>query len=184
MTEPLKNQLIRLRNGDEKAFHQIYECYVDKLYYFTLKYVKAPAVAEELVQRIFVKLWEIRSKINPELSFDSFIFRITRNLTINYLKRSNFEERFRSQLRPTLSQGITQTENQVILNETSEIIERAISKLPEKRQQIFRLSRLQGLDHGGIADKLGISKNTVKVQVVKATKFVRAYFLQYRDLSA
>jgi RNA polymerase sigma-70 factor (ECF subfamily) len=63
------------------------------------------------------------------------------------------------------------------MNETSKIIHQAIDELPDKRQVIYRMSRLEGFDHDGIATKLGISKNTVKVQIVKASKFVRAYYI-------
>ncbi|MEO9476009.1 MAG: RNA polymerase sigma-70 factor [Cyclobacteriaceae bacterium] len=181
--ETLKVNLLKLKGGNEQAFQKIYEHYVDKLYYFTLKYVKSSAVAEDLVQSIFVKLWDIRSKINPDLSFDSFIYRITKNHTINHIRRSAFEQKFRDQLVPEYSSGEEQTANQVAFNETNLIVEKAISSLPERRQQIFRLSRLQGVDHDGIASAMGISKNTVKVQIVKATKFLREHLNQYRDVS-
>lgn len=173
----LKAELCLFRNGDVNAFGKIYERYVDKLYFYALKFVKSPEIAEEIVQGVFVKIWEIRVKINLELSFDAFLYRITKNHTLNFLKRQAYENRFKKQLIPIYTKGVEATENHVIMNETSKIIHQAIDELPEKRQAIYRMSRLEGLDHDGIATKLGISKNTVKVQIVKASKFVRAYYV-------
>jgi RNA polymerase sigma-70 factor (ECF subfamily) len=143
----LKTELSLFSSGDANAFRKIYERYVDKLYFYALKFVKSHEIAEEIVQSVFVKIWEIRFKINPELSFDSFLYRITKNHTLNYLKRQAYENRFRKQLIPIYTKGIEATENHVIMNETSKIIHQAISK------------------------------NTVKVQIVKASKFVRAYYI-------
>ncbi|MFY0628486.1 MAG: RNA polymerase sigma-70 factor [Reichenbachiella sp.] len=178
-TNSLKAELCLFRDGDSKAFGRIYERYVDKLYFYSLKFVKSPEIAEEIVQGVFVKIWEIRAKINLELSFDAFLYQITKNQTLNFLKRQAYENRFKEQLIPIYTRGIDATENQILMNETSSIIHRAIDELPEKRQAIYRMSRLEGLDHNGIATKLGISKNTVKVQIVKATKFVRSYYATY-----
>ena len=175
----LKSEICLFRDGDVNAFEKVYERYVDRLYFYVLKLVKSPEIAEEIVQGVFVKIWEIRSKINLELSFEAFIYRITRNHTLNYLKRQAYENRFKKQLIPIYNKGVNATENHVILNETSKIIHQAIDKLPEKRQTIYRMSRLEGLDHDGIATKLGISKNTVKVQIVKASKFVKAFYVTY-----
>ena len=177
ITNSLKSELYRFRKGDMNAFGKIYEHYVDKLYYYTLKFVKTPEIAEEIVQGVFVKIWENRTKIKLELSFDAYLYRITKNQTLNFLKRQAYENRFREQLIPIYTRGVDTTENQVYMNETTKIIHRAIDKLPEKRQAIYRMSRLEGIDHEGIATKLGISKNTVKVQIVKASKFVRSYYV-------
>jgi RNA polymerase sigma-70 factor (ECF subfamily) len=179
-----KQQLTLLQQGNEDAFAWIYEKHVDKLYYYTLKFVKNPEVAEELVQAVFVKIWEIRDKINPELSFDAFLYRITKNQTLNFLKRAAYENKYRESLVPSYARGVHDTENRVINNETTAIIDKAISKLPEKRQRIYRMSRLDGLDHQGIASQLGLSKNTVKVQIVKASKFVKAYFTQFENATS
>ncbi len=180
----LQKELVKkLQAGDESAFKSIYDQYVNKLYYFTLKFVKSPELAEELVQAAFVKVWESRAQINLELSFESYLFRITKNHTLNFLKRAAYERQFRDNLKTSYTFSSKCTEEQVNLNESLTIINKAIDLLPPKRQMIYRLSRIDGIDHDSIAAKLGISKNTVKVQIVKATKFVKDYYSQATDVA-
>lgn len=180
----LQKELVKkLKTGDESAFKAIYDQYVNKLYYFTLKLVKSSELAEEIVQAAFVKIWESRAQINPELSFEAYLFRISKNHTFNVLKRAAYERQYRDNLKTNSSFSSKCTEEQVNLNESLSIINKAIKLLPPKRQMIYKLSRIEGVDHDSIAAKLGISKNTVKVQIVKATKFVKNYYSQATDVA-
>jgi RNA polymerase sigma-70 factor (ECF subfamily) len=178
-----KELIIKLKTGDESVFRVIYDQYVNKLYYFALKFVRSPEAAEELVQAVFVKLWESRSQIDINLSFESYLYKITKNHTLNFLKRAAYERQYRVKLKSRYTFSSLDTEEQVDLNESLTIINQAIELLPPKRQKIYKLSRINGVNHDRIALQLGISKNTVKVQIVKATKFIKNHFYKATDVA-
>lgn len=182
MEKASKELIERLIDGDHDAFATIYSSYVDKLYYFSLKLVKSTELAEELVQEVFIKIWKLRKTLNTELSFDAFLFRIVRNMAINNLKKVAYQNRVKEEIRIGRSATIYTTEAMVAYNETLAILENVLEKLPPKRQRIYRLSRIEGLDHDTIAKTLKISKNTVKVQMVKASKFVRERMIHMTEL--
>lgn len=163
----------RLKKNDHDAFEIIYNTYVDRLYFFTLKLVKTPEMAEELTQEVFIKIWSLRSSLNTELSFEAFLFRITRNMAINYLKKNAFQNKVKDHLKSVSTSYFNSTDSTIAYRETLGHLESLLCKLPPKRQQVYRMSRIEGLDHEAIANQLKISKNTVKVHMVKASKFVK-----------
>lgn len=93
MEKASKEIIRKLKDGDHNAFEHVYNIYVDKLYYFILKLLKSPEMAEELVQEIFIRIWLLRDTLNTELSFDAFLFKIARNLSINLIKKTAYQHR-------------------------------------------------------------------------------------------
>lgn len=171
-------------NGDRKAFGDIYSCYKDRVYFYALRLTKSEELAEEVLQDVFVRVWQHREKIDVKYSFSSFLFRVAHNHTINILKRLSYEQTARERLAPHYRDGHNLTEDTVIHDEYMSILATAINLLPPKRKNIFDLSRAKGISHDEIALKMGISKNTVKSQLVKATKFIRNYFIEEAGVPA
>lgn len=169
--------------GDRLCFKKIYDCYRDRVYIYTSKITKSHELSEEIVQDVFIKIWNNRSKINPDYSFSSFIFRVAHNHTINVLKRIRYDKLAKENISRSMDLSIDDTDSKLILNEYLGIMKRAIDELPPKRKNIFNLSRVEGISHDNIADKMGISKNTVKSQLVKATKAIKLYFLHHADMA-
>lgn len=169
--------------GDRQCFKRIYNCYRDRVYAYTLKITKSHELSEEVVQDVFIKIWNNRSKINPEYSFSSFIFRVAHNHTINVLKRLRYDKIAKENISNSADTSVDDTDSKLILNEYLGIMKQAIDELPPKRKSIFNLSRIDGISHDKIADKMGISKNTVKSQLVKATKAIKIYFLNHADMA-
>ena len=167
--------VLGLIKGDKDCFLNIYRKFKDKVFYYTLKITRSDSIAEEIVQEVFVKLWTKREQINPDFPFSSYLFRITHNHTINILKRNTFEEKVKKNLYAKSRTSHSTTEDQVIYNDYLKILNDAIDQLPPKRKDIFDLSRLQGVSHDDIATQMGISKNTVKSQIVKANKTIKEY---------
>ena len=172
-----------LISGDKHCFERVYSCYKDGIYYYVLKLSKSEDIAEEVVQDVFIKIWSNREKINPEYSFVSFIFRVAHNHTVNILKRTAYEKVAKERLSKTSILSVNDTEDKVIYKEYMGIMAEAIDQLPPKRKSIFDLSRRKGISHDDIAITMGISKNTVKSHLVKATKFVRNYFTLYSGVA-
>lgn len=159
-------------NGDELAFRILFHRYRSKLYKFSLRYVKSVDVAEDIIQDTFLKIWEQRQALQPELNFEAYLFRIGRNQIFNEFKKSTHQAAFEAFTLQNITDN-RQTEWEVIAQNYQELLQSALELLPPQRRQIFQLSRIEGLSHEEIAQKLNLSKNTIKVQINKALKSIR-----------
>lgn len=164
-----------LREGDPIAFHRIYNRYCKRLYSFVLRYVKQEEDAEGIVQEVFLKLWESRSKIDIYASFEAFLFTVAYNQTISILRKKVNEEKYlkhlksRNQFRQT-----PDIAEEVHFKELNEKVNSLLNNLTPRQQEIFLLSRQKGLKHAEIAQQLGISVNTVKNHLVAALSYLRS----------
>jgi len=179
---PVKNgtsntELVKLlKKGDIAAFNDIYKMYCHKLHRFVLMYLKQDEDAEEIVQEVFVKIWESRSKIDIYASFESFLFTIAYNSTISLLRKRMSENKSREYLK-SLQQ--IDSEDQVIdeirFKELNHQIHSLLEQLTPRQREIFLLSREDGLTHKEIAEKLDISENTVNNHLVTILKFLKSH---------
>ena len=162
-----------MKSGNSHAFDKLYYRYSGKLYNFSISICKNREDAEGIVQLVFMKVWETRSEIDPELSFSGYIFKIAKNSLLNLVKKRVIERNYINSLliRPEdLSNSIEKNINYYELNEE---IERLIKKLPEKRRKVFLLSREEGLTYREIAANLNISVNTVNTQISRSIEEIR-----------
>ena len=168
-----KNLVQALKNGDKVAFEKIFRIYYKQLYFFCYSFLNQKEDAENLTQDVFVKLWVNRASLDCEKSFSGFLFTMTKNLTLNYIRKTIHQQIFVSQLLNNKPEDCCQTEKQVSFNEAKSILNNLINQLPTKRKEIFSLSREKGLSHKEISKHLGISVHTVESQMSKALKFIR-----------
>jgi RNA polymerase sigma-70 factor (family 1) len=152
----------RLKAGDEVAFELIFELYKDRLYNFCLKFTKSPEWAEEIVQDVFVKVWINRNQIDTSLSFNAYLFKISKNLSLNFLKRAQLDLAIRRKLLLNIEETENFTEVSLLNEEYEHLLDEAIQRLPHQQQVVFKLSRIDGLTHSDIAKQLNLSKGTVK----------------------
>ncbi len=168
------NELIeKLRIGDVEAFDQVYHRYAGKLYAFSLKYLKSKEDSEELVQSVFLKVWENQKNLKKDTSFKSYLFTIAYNEICNLFRRRKYQQNF---INISISENIEasgETEDQIEFQFVSEQVEQIISKLPEKQKTIFRKSRQEGKSTKEIADELGLSPGTVDNYISESLKFIR-----------
>ncbi len=170
------NDVTGLISGCRNSFERIYLCYRDRVFFYVLKLTKSEDMAQEIVQDVFLKVWINREKVDPSYNFSSFIFKVAHNHSINILKRATYEKIAKERISKISANQITNTEDNVVFNEYMAIMDRAVGELPPRRKSIFEMSRNKGISHDEIAGIMGISKNTVKSQLVKATKFIKNYF--------
>ena len=174
---------ILLTLNDEAAFSELYVRYKDKLYYFCLHLLKSKEEANDIVQEIFIRIWESRNFINPDLSFSSFLYTMARNRILNYFRDIDIDEKVKEIL---ATQKVTEEEaidSKIIYTEYQVILQNAISQLPPQRRKIFNMSRIESMSHKEIAAELGISVNTVQEHISEALKFIKAYFSNHADMS-
>jgi RNA polymerase sigma-70 factor (ECF subfamily) len=147
----------RIKAGDNYAFEELYYKYVDKVFYFSLRYLRSREDAEGLTQEIFLKIWEIRNTLNPDLSLNSYIFTIAKNTIFNKNRKKINEQAYKEYLRNHLDKMYDKTENDIILNEVRDWINKAVDDLPPQRRNIFKLSRFEGLSYKEISSRLNLS---------------------------
>lgn len=172
--------LERLRKGDMACFEALYQKYSGRLYNFVLKMSKGDFyMAEEIVQRVFVKIWEIHPHINVDGSFNSFLFTISRNMFLNMLKTKLQEALYRDYSMVNDELADNQVEKEIEYKFLEEQINRLIDQLPPSRRQVFVLSRMKNMPNKEIAALLGISENTVESQLNKALRYMRQNLVPY-----
>lgn len=177
-----KELVKRLKNSDQSAFREIFYRYKDKLLSYCFRYTKSEAIAEEIIDDVLVKIWTNREYINPDLSFNNYLYTITRNHSLNFLKKAASNASLRENLFYYFEQCHCRPEDQLIYNDLTHIAEEAIASLPPQRRLIYQMSRKQAMSYEEIANHLGISKYTVKNQLVKALKSIRIYLSTHTEM--
>ena len=161
-----------IKGSDEKTFELVFVTYFNKVKYFIYGLIKSEEDAEELAQDIFVKLWINKESIDFDKNLNAYLHTIARNTTINYLKKKFTHETY---VNEQLHQEVVKesVEESYYAQETDLLIKMAVSQMPERRKEIFDLSRGKGLSNDDIAEKLGISKKTVENQLSLALNEIR-----------
>ena len=173
MDETVDQELyLKLKQGDERSFEVLFRKYYSILCSFAFQFLKDHELAEETVQDLFVKIWEKRESLNIESSVKHYFFRSIRNQCLNQIQHEKIKKQYESSVLEKTNQEIN-PEHFYIEVDLIEKIERSINSLPPKRQEVFRLSREQGLKYQEIAETLNISVKTVEAQMGLALKYLR-----------
>ncbi len=153
--------------------------FVEQVKGFASRYLDTTSDLDEVVQEVFVKLWEKRETIDPERSIGNFLFTIAKNIIFNkYQKRVN-ERAYINYLNIYLTAENLDTENRVLFDECRSMLEAAVEKLPEKRRQVYIMLREEGRSHSEIAEKLNISKKTIETHIRLALKQLKSEMKAY-----
>lgn len=167
-----QNLYLQLKEGNEQAFKVLFEKYYASMCHYACQFLKDSDMAEETVQELFVRLWEKRSTLSIDTSVSNYLFRSVHNHCLNQLQHQKIRQQYTSHVKESSKQEVDWQPFYMEV-ELMERIEKCISQLPEKRQEIFRLSREQGLKYKEIAEKLSISVKTVEAQMGLALKYLR-----------
>ena len=167
-------ELRALSNGSDKAFENIYKQYSGKLYNFIMTISHGDRyTAEEIVQSVFVKLWEVRQQIQPEKSVLSYLSVIAKNMLLNRYQRQTIEFVYQEYIMQEQLPFDTVTEKELDRKWLQDFIDELIDQLPPSRKRIFILSRKEDLSTKQIAEIMHISVSTVETQLSLATRFMR-----------
>ncbi len=163
----------RIRNGDIDAFEMLYHQYKKKLYNFSLRYLDENTEAEDVVQQVFINLWEHRESLDESLSVKSYIYKSAVNNIYNLLKKRAICARYVEYELQKSRQLSNQTYDQVLFDDLENTIKAIVTTLPLQQQKIFNLSRFDGFSHEDIAKKLEISVRTVENQIYRVIKIIK-----------
>ncbi len=162
----------KLNRGNEKAFDQIYKIFSPRVFSFALSLLKNRSEAEEIVQEVFMKVWDKRQDLSPHGSFESYLFTMSKNAVLNTIRKANYHRFF-------LEYKLSNPEPDPVLDqelnymELETIYQKAIDKLSPRKKEIFILSQKYALTYDEIAKKLGISAKTVRNQMDAASSEIR-----------
>ncbi|MCD8042176.1 MAG: RNA polymerase sigma-70 factor [Tannerellaceae bacterium] len=161
--------LTRIQLDNEEAFRDIFYLYSDRLFLWAYKITQNTQVSEDIVQDFFVRYWEKRKSLRFDPSFAAYAFRSVYNASLNYLRDN---ERFIHGYEVTIDLIDSEVEDED-LKELKRLLLKAIDELPDRCKKIFVMATLEKKKYTEVADLLGISVNTVKVQVSKAYRILK-----------
>lgn len=169
----IENIILRLKDDDKSSVDELFTYYYPRLYQFSKSIVKIETYIDDILQEVFVKLWLNRNKIKNAETFNAYIFTITKNEILNLIRSNLRDQTFKDKLFVRSVAEEYQTTTKLEFDEIKSSIERIVAGLPEKRQQIFALSRRDGLSNKEIAQQLDISSKTVEDHITHAIKYIK-----------
>jgi RNA polymerase sigma-70 factor, ECF subfamily len=170
-----------LKAGEKKVFDTLFNALYEPLCRYCMRMVPDQQEAEEIVQDIFVNLWLKRSELNIDVSLKAYLFRTVMNRAINYNNHQKVRKNYHAHV---------VSENTVLHNEPDKLVETeltalyetVVASMPQKRKEVFELSRKEGLKYTEIAEHMGISVKTVEAHLSKALEELRIRLQEYLPL--
>ncbi len=173
--------LLRIARNDEHAFTCLFNYYKNKIYTIAYKLTESPAMAEEAVQEIFMKLWIKRRELPAVEHFSAWFYTVARNHMFTLFKRKAVSACREISEVDTAFLFTHDTEERVLLKETETIIKKALHALPPQQNRVYHLIKEKGYKKEEAAAFLNLSPETVKIHLAKAMKNIRAYCLAHMD---
>jgi len=159
----------------EALFGKLFRKYEHPLHRLALKVIKSNQMSRDIVQNVFFKLWERRSQIRNIENIEAWLYRVTKNELIDFLRKTAADDRLREGLWREMQFSIKSTEQAIDAKECNNMIYRAVDQLPPQRRLVYTLNRDKGLSYQEIAEELSISRHTVKNQLSLALRFIHRF---------
>ena len=176
---------------DDHAFEQLFKAHFKALHSYASMMLYQDSHAEEIVQNMFVKLWEKRELLNVQISVKAYLYKCVHNDCLNYMKHIKIKAKYQDRAAFTMNDQTENTSDKLVLGELQDRLQHALNELPEQCRTIFQMSRFEELKYREIADELGLSIKTVENQMGKALRILRVklvdflpillLFMHYRD---
>jgi RNA polymerase sigma-70 factor (ECF subfamily) len=168
-----KALLMRIAEGDEKAFTQLFKLYYNLLGDFIIRITESQQLTQEIVQDVFLKIWINRQSLAQVNCFKAYLFVIAKNHAFNCLKQIAREKNRQKLWEHTVLNLATHDTAEPGAEDATQLIDQAVELLPPQQKNVYLLSRKEGISHAGIAQRLNISHETVKKHMVLALRFLR-----------
>ncbi|WP_294619306.1 RNA polymerase sigma-70 factor [uncultured Bacteroides sp.] len=167
--------VLRLIEGDEDAFCELYAAYKNRLIYFAMRFLKSREYAEDIFQDAFTVVWQSRRFINPDASFSAYLYTIVRNRILNQLRDLSNRDKLCEQILSRAVDYTNETKDTILANDLWQFISCALQQLTPRQREIFGMSRERQMSHREIAEVLGISVNTVQESISISLRTLRTY---------
>lgn len=168
-----KEILRKISKGDQQAFTLIFDSYYQNLATYVYKVTESREATEEIVQETFIKVWEKREILSSINNFKSYLFILSKNRTLDYLRVLARARAHQISFSKELFEDNYEIDNPSILEAYTSIIEKTVNQLPPQQQKVYYLSRHEKLKYEEIALQMGISKETVKKHMQLSLHFLR-----------
>jgi RNA polymerase sigma-70 factor (ECF subfamily) len=170
------------KEGSQKAFEVLYARYKRQLLYLGKRALKNETDLEDMVQDIFVQLWETRDSLNPELSFSGYVFTLMRNRILYRYRHFDVHSRFAQHILINAEDSTNETEDTIIENDFTVLLNGVIENLPPMQKEIFLLSRKEGLTYKEISEMLQISVPAIQKHVSISLKKIKEHLKLHADI--
>lgn len=180
----MASTIAALRKGDMAAFENLYQALGPKLYAFALRLCGQKEDAEEIVQEVFLKVWERRHLLDEGQNLDGYLYSIARNKVYNRARRRVYEFAFTEYMAATGTGTGCFTEEAVAYRDLVKLLEEACATLPPVRRRVFVMSRVEGKSNSEIAQLLHTSNSNIENHLNKALKFIKERFRDYETAYA
>lgn len=161
-----------LASGNQEVYKTLFMEYFPKVKYFVAHLVKSDALAEDLAQDIFIKIWIHRENLSDVQSFKAYVYRMAKNTVLNLFKHNMVESKYKEHVYQQ-EQHQFSIEEELYAKEIELLVELTVSNMPDKRRTVYEMSRVEGLKNEEIADQLNLSKKTVENHLNSALKEIR-----------
>jgi len=162
----------------ELLFADLFKKHEYRLHTLVLKLTRSNQYARDIIQEVFLKLWEHRYQLHTIQNIEAWLYRLTENKVIDFLRKAAADNRLKEAIWKNQPDNLNETEDNVVAREYGQIIQKAVDQLPPQRKLIYQLNREKGLNYQEIADRLAISKHTVKNQLSTALQSIRLFLLR------
>ena len=162
-----------LADGDASGFETFFNLYKKRVFGIALKMLKSETEAEEIVQDVFLSIWQSSARLGEISDPEAYLFTITYNAVYTKLKKIAQNQRLLHSVLQHLAQKQNTTEETIAAHESERLINEAIQQLPAQQRTVYELNKLAGLSYHEIAEHLHLSQNTVRNHLSAATKTVR-----------
>jgi RNA polymerase sigma-70 factor (ECF subfamily) len=162
------------REGLEAEFSNVVRDHAQNLHLLALRVIKCEQLAKDVVQDVFLKLWEHRDRFHEIENKEAWLYRVMEHKLIDHLRKTAADKRLKAAAWSRIRELNNETEQRLAARESGQLILRAIESLPARRKAIYRLNREQSLNHRQIAEELQISTHTVKNQLSSALQYLRS----------
>jgi len=170
--------LFRLAEGSDEAFEEIYELYWDKLLRFVQSKIKSRENAEEIIQDIFIDLWERRESRRIH-HLNSYLFRAARNKVLDALRAQIVREQHRDHAVRQNDDSDSGTEATLAYRDLSDAVQMALTRMPDKTREVFHMNRFEFLTIREISNRLNLSERTVEYHIAHALQTLRLYLKDF-----
>lgn len=163
----------RIRSGDQEAFEKVFHTYYSKLCVFSNSYVKSLDISRDVVQEVFIKIWDTRENFHIRRSLKAYLYQAVRNHSLNALEKRKQKRRLEDSLKTLKENEVDDRPPELNTEELTQKIWNLVDELPERRRTIFILYRKHGLSYEEIGEVMEIKRKTVENQMGKSLQFLR-----------